>query len=290
MIQQCSDMIKNMIQLRTELRKDLADCGNTTATEVEDHKMRPPRQRRVIRGGIPIRDRSTSIDKPSVARKGPRIVSDIQLVPPHTSMDATPELQQPLLPKSTWSEVVKRGRKQAVVKVDGNKTSEQKKVPEGAITRSSFRKRVPRNSDITISSQNLNMPTHVLLKKVRDNISLQEIGIERTKIRKTANGSTLVTVLGPDAASKADALAVKVRELVQNDARVTRPIKRANIKLVGIDDSINKEEIACTIAEVGQLKLDDIRIGDLQLMRNGMGIAWVNIPLSAAIKISKWVV
>lgn len=86
----------------------------------------------------------------------------------------------------------------------------------------------------------------------RDNIYVDELKIESTKIRRAANGDMLIEVWGPDGPNKANALAEKLRGTLQDKARVVRPMIKGKIRLVGLDDSVTTDEIAYVIARDGR--------------------------------------
>lgn len=86
------------------------------------------------------------------------------------------------------------------------------------------------------------------LKKAREAVSLEDLKIERTKIKKAANGSLLIEVLGPNSAGKALKFKDKLHEVLKDQARVTRPVAKGEIRLVGLHDAIPPDEIANVVA------------------------------------------
>jgi len=56
------------------------------------------------------------------------------------------------------------------------------------------------------------------LKQARSKISLDDLGIDNSKVRKAANGGLIVEVLGPDGAGKANALAEQLRVVLKDTA------------------------------------------------------------------------
>lgn len=45
--------------------------------------------------------------------------------------------------------------------------------------------------------------------------------------------------------------------------------------MVGFDESIGKEEIGEFLTEIGSCEYDEINIGDIRPMRNGLYMTWV---------------
>lgn len=107
-----------------------------------------------------------------------------------------------------------------------------------------------------------------------------EIGITNPRIRRAANGGIIIEVLGADGAAKADNLAVRIREVVGQVAHVARPYAKGEVLLIGLDDSVSREEITRAVAEVGKCTEDSIRTGPIRPMRSGLGMVWVQCPLA----------
>lgn len=73
----------------------------------------------------------------------------------------------------------------------------------------------------------------------------------------------------------------------EDKAAITTPTIRGELRIVGLDESIEKEEIRWAIEEEGGCGNKDIRIGEIRKTRRGLGIVWVQCPLKAAIEIAK---
>lgn len=57
----------------------------------------------------------------------------------------------------------------------------------------------------------------------------------------------LIEIPGPESAAKADALASKLKEVFQNEFTVNRPVRKGEVRVVGLDDSVSQDEVACVI-------------------------------------------
>jgi len=125
------------------------------------------------------------------------------------------------------------------------------------------------------------------LKRAREKISLEEIGIEKTRIRKTATGNILIEIPGIDRSGEADRLATKLQNVLEGIAKIARPTIKGEIRLFGIDDSITREEIVDMIAKEGNCKQEEVRTGEMRMMRSGLGMLWAQCPLTSAIALSK---
>jgi len=106
-------------------------------------------------------------------------------------------------------------------------------------------------------------------------------------MRRAANGGVIIEISGLEGAMKADTLASRLREIIGDNAAVSRPVVKADVRISGFDDSVIKDEIITLITEYGNCLASDVRVGQFRPMRNGLNMTWVQCPLSAAIKVSK---
>lgn len=124
------------------------------------------------------------------------------------------------------------------------------------------------------------------IQRAKKRIPLDKLGIESSKIRRTINGGRIIEIPGVDAAKKADALAVKLREVLGSDFAVNRPIIRGELRIVGIGDSTTPEEIIAAVADLGGCASHEIKVGAIRSLNNGLGAIWLQCPLTAAIRVS----
>ncbi|KYN23203.1 hypothetical protein ALC57_04380 [Trachymyrmex cornetzi] len=129
------------------------------------------------------------------------------------------------------------------------------------------------------------------MRMARNKISLEDLGIANTRIRKAQAGGLLIEIPGgEEAGAKAEALVEKFRAVLadsefKEDVRVVRPMRRAEIRVTDINQSVTAEEVAEAIAINGQASKADIRVGPLRPGRGGLYAVWVQCPLSCANKI-----
>lgn len=97
----------------------------------------------------------------------------------------------------------------------------------------------------------------------------------------------MIEIPGPDGPKKADELAARLREVLGNDAMVSRPVIKGEVRLVGLDDSVSIAEVRAVIAKEGDCVEEDVKPGPIRQMYNGLGSVWLQCPLSAAIKVSE---
>lgn len=83
----------------------------------------------------------------------------------------------------------------------------------------------PRTAVVAIRTRNDNISYVEILKKARQEISLGEIGIEVTKIRRGINGSIMIEIPGQESSEKANTLAIKLKEkLGEKEIAISRSV------------------------------------------------------------------
>ncbi|XP_070168816.1 uncharacterized protein [Polyergus mexicanus] len=89
---------------------------------------------------------------------------------------------------------------------------------------------------------------------------------------------------GPTAAHRADALMLDLSRVFTDDngVRLARPIRKAELRLRGLDRSLTAAEIAAAIARMGGCLPEEVRVGDTKFPAKGMGTVWAQCPLKAA--------
>lgn len=86
---------------------------------------------------------------------------------------------------------------------------------------------------------------------------------------------------------KAEKLKDKVVEVLGSEAKVSRPCIKGELRLIGLDDSVVAEEVADVVAEFGGCKPEEVKVGTLRAMSNGLFSVWAQCPIGAAIKASQ---
>lgn len=124
------------------------------------------------------------------------------------------------------------------------------------------------------------------MRRAREEISLKDLRIDSSKIRGTVNGGLLVEIAGPEGATKAKNLAGKLKQVLGEQAMITRPTIKGELRLTDLDDSTTEDEARCVLADIGGCSLEEVRTGPIRMMRNGLGSIWAQCPLAATLKIS----
>ncbi|XP_029161130.1 uncharacterized protein LOC114932883 [Nylanderia fulva] len=126
-----------------------------------------------------------------------------------------------------------------------------------------------------------------ILGAARRNISLNDIGIKETRIRPAFNGGYKIEVPGERGLELAGRLKEQLKVILQDVAKVDNPVAKGELKIVGLAPSTLREEIGDQLTCISSFPPESFNISDIKRMRDGMGIAWVQCPLNAAISIAE---
>lgn len=106
------------------------------------------------------------------------------------------------------------------------------------------------------------------------------------KIRKCVNGGLIIEILGPDNAAKADTLSQRHKDILKDEARVSRPTTMGELQFWNIDDTVDLAEISNVVLVAGDCSLADIKVGVIRKMFSGLNSVWVKCPLAVGIKVA----
>lgn len=149
-----------------------------------------------------------------------------------------------------WSRVLGRKRRKQNVPTQPSKTP-----PPRANAPSQRTKPVkivaPRTAAIVVSLKEGATNILEVLAKAKSAISLADFGLESVKVRATMTGSRMMEVGGERPENAADLLAARLREVIGDQADISRPTKLADLKVSGLDEMVGREELASAMARVG---------------------------------------
>ncbi|XP_070160599.1 uncharacterized protein [Polyergus mexicanus] len=93
---------------------------------------------------------------------------------------------------------------------------------------------------------------------------------------------------GPTAAQRADALYADLCRVFagKEEVRLARPVRKAELRLRGLDRSLTAAGIAAAVAGGGGCAAEEVRVGDIKFPTRGLGTAWLQCPLRAANKVA----
>lgn len=101
-------------------------------------------------------------------------------------------------------------------------------------------------------------------------------------------GGVIIEINNDEEGTKADLLKNKLGEVLDSSKiKVSRPVKKMQLKLSRIDDSIASGEIAQALARVGGCQSDVIECSEIKSFRGSMEIACVQCPARIVLKIKE---
>lgn len=140
---------------------------------------------------------------------------------------------------------------------------------------------------VTITSKPDGLNYAQILAKAREKVSLKDLGIQTTVIRRALNGAIVIEVPGPQGKQLADSLRTNLMDALGDNARVSNSVATGELRLRGIEPSTTQEEILMELEAISGSPRQDFKVSAISNMRDGMGVSWVICPLQAAIKIAE---
>lgn len=268
------ESLKDIQDVRNKVKKYGTIAQETTGKVGEsvgqDHMEQPKPQRppRVIR-----------LKSLQGLRTDIKVLENVQLVGPRLDKERMKRKEesatdQEWTVKKSRKEIrqeAKRKKEESLKQEQSNKSKTQQQQDR----KQRIMRKPPRSAAVTIriKEKDKDRITYAdVLRKARENISLEEMGIERTCIRKTAGGNILIEIPGGNKSAEADKLAAELHKVLEKEVMVARPVIMGELRLFGLDDSISKEKIKEIIAAKGNCKITNVYTVDIRAMRNGLGM------------------
>ncbi|KAF9800024.1 hypothetical protein SFRURICE_000424, partial [Spodoptera frugiperda] len=104
-----------------------------------------------------------------------------------------------------------------------------------------------------------------VLAKLKGAVTPAEFGApDGFAMKVTATGARLLEVPGATSGPTADALAERIRAcLGADEARVSRPTKCLDLRILGLDDSVTEHEVVAAVARTGGCPVDQVKTGTI---------------------------
>ncbi|XP_013174886.1 PREDICTED: uncharacterized protein LOC106123200 [Papilio xuthus] len=149
----------------------------------------------------------------------------------------------------------------------------------------------PRSSAVTITLQPGAAERGVtyanIIASAKERINPADFGAQGVRLRKAANGGRVFEFPGASSGEKADSLAQRLREVLDDGVvRVSRPVKTVALRVAGLDDATTAAEVVAAIAAAGGCQTEQLRAGAMSTGRDGLGSIVVQCPVVAAKKIA----
>lgn len=160
------------------------------------------------------------------------------------------------LEQASWTQVL--GRKQRKRERKSAKTLQpQDRQPSQSRQPRQPRRRPPKTAAVAIQRKGDKYNYVDILKEAKSKVNLQQLGIEDTRIRRAITGGIIIEIPGDQGSQKADTLTNSLRTVftAAEDVTISRPTKRAELRISGIDDSTTPADVQAIVAELGHCSL-----------------------------------
>ncbi|GAB1860467.1 CCHC-type domain-containing protein [Camponotus japonicus] len=110
-------------------------------------------------------------------------------------------------------------------------------------------------------------------------------GISSVSLKRAQTGGILLQFPGGEGHRLADEIAAKMRRVAaeKRGVRVARPMKRAELRLHGLDDSVTKEEVIGSVAGLMGCRAEDLAVGEIRSLPNRL--VWLRCPVAVSNKL-----
>ncbi|XP_052738585.1 uncharacterized protein LOC128198268 [Bicyclus anynana] len=127
-----------------------------------------------------------------------------------------------------------------------------------------------------------------ILSEAKSKIDLSSIGISALRFRRAATGARILELPGESGGKQADTLAQSLRQILPDEiVRVSRPEKCVNLRITGLDDSVNEAEIAAAVSVKGGCPIEAVKVGKIQWIPKSTGSVLIRCPVAAAKKMEE---
>lgn len=109
-------------------------------------------------------------------------------------------------------------------------------------------------------------------------------------MRRSITGGLILEIPGENNTEKANNLASRLREVFDKDEeiKISRPHKKAEMRISGLDDSVTPADVASAVSATGGCNLSEVKHGEIcRRSPTNMGSVWVQWPATAAKKIAE---
>ncbi|XP_047998737.1 uncharacterized protein LOC125236086 [Leguminivora glycinivorella] len=126
-----------------------------------------------------------------------------------------------------------------------------------------------------------------VMSEAKNKVQLADLDISGgLRFRRAATGACILEIPGASSGDKADKLAEAIKQQIgEENVRVSRPSKSAEICVTGLDESVTTEEVVAAVARTEGCTPDSIKVGETRQSFSGLGAVWVQCPVGAAQKV-----
>jgi hypothetical protein len=163
------------------------------------------------------------------------------------------------------------------------------KGPAQALKASTPLPRTLRTSAVNLTlSEGSKMSYADVITTAKQNIPLTEIGVESVNMKRAMTGAIIIKVPGDKDKEKASLLATSLaRVLDPTTVRVAAPTRMVELRVVGIDILVRKEELRQALALAAECGDAEVQVREIGASRGGLGSVLVKCPMAAARKLAQ---
>ncbi|EFN66418.1 hypothetical protein EAG_09618, partial [Camponotus floridanus] len=112
-------------------------------------------------------------------------------------------------------------------------------------------------------------------------------GLSTIRLKRAQSGGTLLQFPGGEGHRTADEVSSAMRRVLGDTpgVRVGRSMKRVELRIRGLDDSVTKEEIVGAVAEMVGCGAEDLAVGEITRLPGRLGSVWLRCPVAVSNKI-----
>ncbi|XP_076545150.1 uncharacterized protein LOC143305430 [Osmia lignaria lignaria] len=147
--------------------------------------------------------------------------------------------------------------------------------------------RSPNTSAVTLTVAPGAKTCSKAMLRARQEVDLAEIGITDLRPRRVATGGLVLEIAGTERVAKAVALASRLRTVFyrSEEVRVSCPVKMGEVRLIGLEESVAREEAAAAVVTAGGCTAADVKVGEIRTPPRGLERVWMSCPLTSANKL-----
>ncbi|XP_061724838.1 uncharacterized protein LOC133530785 [Cydia pomonella] len=214
---------------------------------------------------------------PKPRSKKPQSVIPAPRVPGRQARPSVPPPAPPTSQQESWTTVVKKG------KAKGKAKAPPQPQPQQTPRKATAPKLVaPTMAAVVVALKPDAQTDYRSVMERATTLKLAELGVDHLNVRRTATGARIIEVPGAQSSQAADNLVERLRSLVGDVAEVYRPVKKAEIRISGFDESVTPEILKREVAARGRCLEDQVSVGAIRMAANGTGSVILRCPLTAA--------
>ncbi|XP_061709459.1 uncharacterized protein LOC133519470 [Cydia pomonella] len=214
---------------------------------------------------------------PKPRSKKPQSVIPAPRVPGRQARPSVPPPAPPTPQRESWTTVVKKGKAKGKAKAPPQPQPQQtpRKVTAPKLV-------APTMAAVVVALKPDAQTDYRSVMERATTLKLAELGVDHLNVRRTATGARIIEVPGAQSGQAADNLVDRLRSLVGDVAEVYRPVKKAEIKISGFDESVTPEILKREVAARGRCLEEQVSVGAIRMAANGTGSVILRCPLIAA--------